>query len=119
MISSSERGFAGGRDVTGRVRRPLGVGMGAVRCCVVAAIGEKPFGPNLGPTTLLVKLLFKNLFERTIMVKNPVAKDVRSPKYRPRVVRPKKGRGARPTRRADALLVGKLKRGHEISNRGL
>jgi hypothetical protein len=29
----------------------------------------------------------------------------------PQVIPPKKGRGKRPTRRADALLVGKLKRG--------
>jgi hypothetical protein len=40
MMSSSERGFAGGRDKTGRDTRPAGVGMGAVRCCVLVAIGE-------------------------------------------------------------------------------
>jgi hypothetical protein len=45
------------------------------------------------------------------MVKNPVAKALSSGVCRPQVIRPKKGRGARPTRRADALLVGKLKRG--------
>jgi len=43
------------------------------------------------------------------MVKNPVAKALSSGVCRPQVIRPKKGRGARPTRRADALLVGRVK----------
>ena len=49
------------------------------------------------------------------MVKNPVAKALSSGVCRPQVIRPKKGRGARPTRRADALLVGRVKRDPEIS----
>jgi hypothetical protein len=44
------------------------------------------------------------------MVRNPVAKALSSGVCRPQVIRPKKGRGARSTRQADAILVGRLKR---------
>ena len=36
---------------------------------------------------------YRNEFDR-IFKTNPIAKDVRTPKYKPRVVQPKKGKGS-------------------------
>jgi hypothetical protein len=58
------------------------------------------------------------------MVKNPVAKALSSGVCRPQVIPPKKGKGKRPTRRADAIKeapaywAGALSLGEETPKEG-